>query len=357
MRNWTERTGVYDDICYLRQAHLFQRFGLGGFDTNITRDDDQYFATLAREIGYQAWNDPAHMPCHTQIGEKQVLQYPPGTGLALSIFPAGFQRVPLYGVANFIIFIGALFAIWSAPSRRWTAISGIVGVAALYFMVNPSKASSSIAPTMIVCVMVGYLTSILANVPRPSRQITVTVLIGLILGLAVSFRLANLFLSAGYFLVLLAMAVRSRKQSDILQLFSFGTAYLLGLVPTLVANAINAGSVLATTYSSFDARPPDFSLSVAREYLVDMQGPLIILTAAWSIWAFSSAARKTAAFIVVANIAINLAFFLTHPIFTPYYLMPLAMLSIWTLLFSLLNDSSEAAPLPGQSAFARVQSK
>ena len=41
MRNWTERTGVYDDICYLRQAHLFQRFGLGGFDTNISRDDDR----------------------------------------------------------------------------------------------------------------------------------------------------------------------------------------------------------------------------------------------------------------------------------------------------------------------------
>ena len=27
MRNWTERTGFYDDMCYLRQAHLFQRFG------------------------------------------------------------------------------------------------------------------------------------------------------------------------------------------------------------------------------------------------------------------------------------------------------------------------------------------
>ena len=62
MRNWTERTGVYDDICYLRQAHLFQRFGLGGFDTNISRDDDRYFATLAREIGYEAWQTsrPAH---------------------------------------------------------------------------------------------------------------------------------------------------------------------------------------------------------------------------------------------------------------------------------------------------------
>jgi hypothetical protein len=353
MRNWTERTGVYDDICYLRQAHLFQRFGLSGFDTNIARDDDRCFATLAREIGYQAWNDPAHAPCHTQIGEKHVIQYPPGTGLALSIFPAGFQRVPLYGVANLIIFIAALFAIWSAPSRRWIVISGVVGIAALYFMVNPSKASLSIAPTMIVCVMVGFLTSIWVSASGPPRRIAVAALIGLILGLAVSFRLPNLFLSAGYFLVLLAMAVGSRKSGDILQLFSFGTAYLLGLVPVLVANAINAGSVLATTYRSFDARPPDFSFSVAREYLVDMQGPLIILTAAWSVWALSSAARKTAASIVVVNVAINLAFFLTHPIFTPYYLMPVAMLSIWTLLFSLLNDSSEAAPLPSQSALVK----
>jgi hypothetical protein len=73
MRNWTERTGVYDDICYLRQAHLFQRFGLGGFDTNISRDDDRYFATLAREIGYEAWDDPARAPCHTQKGEKHVI--------------------------------------------------------------------------------------------------------------------------------------------------------------------------------------------------------------------------------------------------------------------------------------------
>ena len=25
---WIEARGVYDDICYLRQAHLFERFGL-----------------------------------------------------------------------------------------------------------------------------------------------------------------------------------------------------------------------------------------------------------------------------------------------------------------------------------------
>ena len=39
---WSENRGVYDDVCYLRQAHLFQRFGLGGIDTNVVFDDDDY---------------------------------------------------------------------------------------------------------------------------------------------------------------------------------------------------------------------------------------------------------------------------------------------------------------------------
>ncbi|MDP1868243.1 MAG: hypothetical protein Q8L13_18145 [Bradyrhizobium sp.] len=338
MRNWTERTGVYDDICYLRQAHLFQRFGLGGFDTNITRDDDQYFATLAREIGYPAWDDQARAPCHTPIGDKHVIQYPPGTGLALSFFPAGFQRVPLYAVANFVIFLVATLAIWSARSRRATAGAGVIGMAAIYFMVNPSKASSSMAPTMIVCAVVGYLTAILANAAERSRRLTAAVLIGLLLGLAVSFRLPNLFLSAGYFIVLLGIAIRSKASRDIWRFSAFGAAYLLGLMPTLIANAINAGNVLATTYGAVDATPPDFSLSIAREYFTDMQGALILLTATWTIVALASNVQKTAASIVAINLAPNLAFFLTHPISTPYYLMPLAMQCLWTLLFSYLND-------------------
>jgi hypothetical protein len=27
---WKESRAVYDDICYLRQAHLFEQYGLGG---------------------------------------------------------------------------------------------------------------------------------------------------------------------------------------------------------------------------------------------------------------------------------------------------------------------------------------
>ena len=342
MRDWTERTGVYDDICYLRQAHLFQRFGfLGGLDTDIRRDDDRYFATLAREIGYPAWDDQTRAPCHTLIADKYVIQYPPGTGLSLSFFPAGFQRVPLYAVANFVTFFAAILAILSAPSRRATAGAGVIGMAAVYFMVNPSKASLSMAPTMIVCAVVGYLTAVIANAPEQSRRTIATVLAGLLLGLAVSFRLPNLFLSAGYFAVLLALVVRSKMPGDILRLVSFGAAYLLGLLPTLVANAINAGSFMATTYSTVDATPPDFSLGIARQYFTDMQGALILLTITWVTVALVSNVRKIAASIVAVNLASNLAFFLTHPISTAYYLMPLVMLSLWALLFSFLNDPRE----------------
>ena len=39
---------------------------------------------------------------------------------------------------------------------------------------------------------------------------------------------------------------------------------------------------------------------------------------------------------------VNLAFFLTHPVFTPYYTIPIAMLSLWSLLFASLMQPAEA---------------
>jgi hypothetical protein len=85
-----------------------------------------------------------------------------------------------------------------------------------------------------------------------------------------------------------------------------------------------------------------------------MQGALILLIAAWAIVALASNVRKTAASIVAVNIALNLGFFLTHSISTPYYLMPLVLLSMWTLLFSFLNDPSELSNPPRQLAPANV---
>jgi hypothetical protein len=340
MRKWTERTGVYDDLCYLRQAHLFQRYGLSGFDTDITRDDDRYFATLAREIGYPAWNNPSLYPCHVPMKAtgKTVIQYPPGTGFLLSIFPSGFQRVPLYAAANFVIFLAALSAIWFASTPQTIARSGVLGSLALYFMVNPAKASFSIAPTMVVCALAGYLIVVMFTARNRRSRMIATTMTGLLLGLSVSFRLPNLFLSAGPFLWLSIEAFKTRKPVAVLPLVIFGVAYLAGLTPTLVANTINAGSPFSTTYGPSDIVPLDLSFAIAKEYIFDMQGVLIVAALAWAAWGLRSAGRNLVSAVVITNLVCNLLFFLSHPIITPYYLMPIAMLSLWSLLFIDLMD-------------------
>jgi hypothetical protein len=53
---------------------------------------------------------------------------------------------------------------------------------------------------------------------------------------------------------------------------------------------------------------------------------------------------RRVALVTAANLALNLAFFLSHPVFTPYYTIPIAMLSLWSLLFgSLMQPSTEVA--------------
>src|SRR6201986_721551 len=110
MLHWNEARGVYDDVCYLRQAHLFQRFGLSGLDTNVFRDDDHYLASKLKAIGFTASQRPT---CHTLMPatNKLVMQYPPVTGFVLPAFPEGFQVIPLYIVTTVTIFGLALLGI------------------------------------------------------------------------------------------------------------------------------------------------------------------------------------------------------------------------------------------------------
>src|SRR5215475_12056811 len=198
MSRWSEARGVYDDICYLRQAHLFQRFGLGGFDTDIVRDDDHYLASKLKEIGYPTWNDPATAPCHPPMAAagKRVIQYPPGTGLVLALFPQGYQVIPLYVTASVILFGFALLAIFTARTPASILLAGAFGALAIYMMINPAKASYSIAPTMVTSVLAGYLTARWLIATQRSSQVLMAALLGLVLGVSVNFRLPNLFLAS-----------------------------------------------------------------------------------------------------------------------------------------------------------------
>jgi hypothetical protein len=344
MSHWNERRGVFDDIAYLRQAHLFQRFGIAGLDTDISHDDDGFFKTAAAEIRHIAWSDPnAPAPfMHTHMPEsgKWVLQYPPGTGFMLALFPAGHQTIGLYVCATLIILLMSWFAIGLAATVQTTLLAIAFGSAATYFMINPAKSSYSVAPTMVLCAFAGYLTASLFASPKPRERLLLCASIGLLLGLSVNFRIANALLIAGYGAMLLTSFLRERTVANFTAGLTVAVGFLLGTVPTLVANAINAGSPFATTYSAVDAVPPDLSFSITPQYVTDLQGFLIVLAIGWTGWTFFGElgpVAKRVAQVTGLNLIVNLVFFLSHPIFTPYYLVPIAMLSLWSLLFASLT--------------------
>src|SRR5262249_15452959 len=138
MSHWNEARGVYDDICYLRQAHLFQRFGPAGFDTDISRDDDNYLVPRLKELGFPVADDKLKATCHNSMAKtkKFVLQYPPGTGFMLSLFPEGHQVIPLFASATVIMFGFALLGILHARAIPSVVATTAFGCLAIYMMIN-----------------------------------------------------------------------------------------------------------------------------------------------------------------------------------------------------------------------------
>jgi hypothetical protein len=337
--HWSESRGVYDDICYLRQAHLFQRFGWQGLDTSLARETDGYLAAKLRSIDFPNWNEPTRAPCHTQTadGSKWVMTPPPGTGFALALFPEGFQVVPLYVAANVIIFGFALYALWRSREPVSLTLAAVFGALAIYFMINPTKASYSMAPTMMVCAMAGLFTARLF-VGNVRRRLLLIALVGVLLGLSASFRIANVVLPAGYFLFFGLSMLMRRTRETLAAGLTLGLAVLVGLLPVFAANFVNSGHPLVSAYGGQDTAAPHLDPAVLLAYLRDgTQFPLILVACAGTalLWRFANhSGVRQLTLLVAGNLALNLAFFATHPVFTQYYVIPILMLSLWTLLFA-----------------------
>ena len=346
MSGWNEARGVVDDLCYLRQAHLFQRFGLNGLDTDIARDTDGFFAARLRTIDYPKPDDPTAAPCHNRMAAtgRIVMQYPPGTGFLMAAFPEGSQAVALYMVVTAMLFAVALATIVIAATPGALAASAGLGALSLYLMNNPMKSSYSLPPTMIVCVVAGALIARLAVTKNTRRRVLLAGLLGMAFGLGVDIRIANVVLVAGIGVYLLVCFIRQPQVTSLIDGVVFGLAALVGMIPTLVANAINAGSLFATTYSNQDLQPPNFApgalMAQMGDYLKGTQGVLIVaaivLTA---VTCLRPGASRQAGYIAAGTLAVNLGYFISHTIYTPYYAVPAAMLTLWIVFFAFLYET------------------
>lgn len=342
MNGWSERRGVSDDLCYLRQAHLFKKNGLEGFRTDLRLETDGYFKSLVADVQQPEWASPKQAICHVDMASgKRVLQYPPGVGAFLALFPEGHQVVPLYTAASLVVLLTSFIAIYFATTVTAIIGAGLFGCLAMYFMINPAKASYSIPLTLSLCAVVGFFTSQLISVERHRlRQWTIPTLLGLLLGLSVNLRIPNLLLATGYSFYFLFVFATARNIKSFIQGALFGVTLIVGMSPTLIANTVNAGSPFATTYGGQDVSPADFTFSIARAYLGDLQSVLIVTSILGILWLASARNAKPVATIVTINLIVNVGYFLSHPVFTQYYLIPLAMLTLWSIIFTALLPAS-----------------
>jgi hypothetical protein len=84
---------------------------------------------------------------------------------------------------------------------------------------------------------------------------------------------------------------------------------------------------------------------------------LLALAICWTGWILRSrhdSGIRQLALVTAVNLLVNLAFFLSHPLFTPYYTVPVAMLSLWSLLFGSLMQRAEMVDEAGLERAAKA---
>lgn len=328
MSRWSENRGVWDDLCYLRQAHLFERFGLKGLDTDVRLDDDGYFRELSKSAGL----GNEEYVCHQLMPKtgKQVMQYPPGVGAVLAIFPKGSQVKSLFIATTALVAIVIAASILVAPTLKAILIVALFGTLSIYMMINPTKSSYSMAPTTILCIAASFITVRILTEARASTRFMEIILLGFILGLSVNMRIPNVLLVSGYLLILGALFLKQPSTRTFLNGSTFTFSFVAGMIPTLAANYVNAGSPFSTTYGPGDTAANEFSLfpMLKRfwDYMIMTQGQLIVGSIILTVLLYRKAPApmyRTICLLIGLNLSVSLIFFSAHILMTPYYLMPI----------------------------------
>ena len=184
----------------------FPEFGIDGLNTDIARDHDHYLASKLKEIGSPDLerSSDGSLPQRDAGDTKAGDAIPAGAPvLCWRCFPPDFQAIPLYVLATVIVFGFVLLAI--SLARTWPAIlpAAALGCLTLYLMINPTKASYSMAPTTVICVLAAFFTARLFATEQRRNRFALSALVGFLIGLAVDFRLPNLFLSSWILRILL----------------------------------------------------------------------------------------------------------------------------------------------------------
>jgi hypothetical protein len=274
------------------------------------------------------------------------VQYPPGTGLVMAIFPQGEALYRLNQIVVSVFgLLGLVALLVAAWKRAWRSIALVIlGVClALLVLARISTTSFSInavlVPVLFTCLL-SFLAVWLNNRRHDRLALISAFLAGVSLGLATLIRLPAFLLLPG-FVILLWPGFRRLLRFTSLPLALAVGATIAGVLPVLINQQKVAGAWYLSTYASVDAAAPTAAAVRSNLSYFFGNGP-----AAADNWAVVFAIAGFAGFVILQpkrdatnpatgmlswqRLALAAAvlwlvpttYFLTHWITGPHYMIP-----------------------------------
>lgn len=352
-----------DAFGYGQQAKLFRDKGfIRGLDTRIETSEQIFLTETAKAIesNYDKWIFAIAPICYhyKQEVDKIILQYPPGTGFVLSMFPEVLSLYYVFVIGMLLVALLIVFVCFTYSST-WSGICvSIVFYGLLSWTMLQAEAFSSYSiilsvPLIPVCIILSfYIFSTKSNL-----RLLIATAFGFLSGFLVSVRLPNIFILLGiltqiYFAQKLWRLENLIKSSLvlILALIAFCLAIFIFL---LSANYINTDSIFRTTYSSFDASPAifsiDFTLERLRFYFTEGFAAPLLIIASLSIIArvyflirYSRERDWGPTLGALTCLCVSILFFSTHFVHISYYLLPASISVVFMILFDILINRNMA---------------
>ena len=254
-----DRVSGCDSFGYARQAQLFRKSNnfSSALDTSINTNIQSVLINWGQNtsIKYKDWYQMVAPHAHhfRNDSQKVILQYPPGTGWLLSQFKENKARKGLW-ILSFSLISSLFLSRLNISSNAFTNVSiSLACLGSLYITNTFSTRSDSIAPSCVIAILMTSLAVKSINYLNKNFQIPFLeiILISLLCGFSLSIRPGNLlFLVIPISVYLVSFKLKAKYIIRSIVLSS--SAFFVSLQPLLLANKINTGSFLSSTYSSID---------------------------------------------------------------------------------------------------------
>ena len=358
-----------DPFGYARQARLFRKLGLfSGLDTKVVDPDSHFLIGVAKGLNpnSESWREAIAPHCHHYLDavDAVILQYPPGTGFVLSLFPEkiSLECVLIFGMA----LVSACF-VWAVASGGRGALGSLLGLTSLTLILNSMTQGELIGsasiPVSIALIPLGVFLGIRAFPSASDPRPFLAFLVGIIFGLLFATRLPNLLLLPG---LVLALAVNCRKLPwQPMAAASAATAVgfaVAGALPVLASDWINTSNPFSTTYSKFDATPPRFDFALVTDHFFyyfskSSAAPVSITAAAFIIWRLvifyfeNRGARQFGLWMgATLTFGLSIVFFCSHELTAAYYMLPASVFVLCCVTFEWTGDVASGWSRPGRLA-------